>query len=62
MSMAKISIDLNDEKFYKFYNEELYKRYIQEELEKSKAEAADPNTVWFSHEEVMSSLREHREA
>lgn len=28
--------------------------YIKAELEKAKIEAADPNTVWLSHEEIMA--------
>jgi DNA-damage-inducible protein J len=36
--------------------------YIKTELEKSMQEANDPNTPRFTHEEVMASLRQQREA
>jgi len=36
--------------------------YIKKELDKSMAEANDPNTPRFTHDEVMSSLKQQREA
>ena len=44
------------------YREAIHKEYINAELEKAKLEAADPNTKWRSHEEVISNLKAQREA
>ncbi|MCL2874404.1 MAG: type II toxin-antitoxin system RelB/DinJ family antitoxin [Defluviitaleaceae bacterium] len=55
----RIPLNLQTEKSYQ---EEVYRQYIRAELEKSKIEAADPNTRLFSHDEVMSSLKMQREA
>jgi len=46
----------------KAYSEEAYRQYVREELEKAKIEAADPNTKWMTHEEVMARLNKQREA
>jgi DNA-damage-inducible protein J len=44
------------------YREDAYKQYVKAELEKSKLEAAEPNTKWQSHDEVMAKLTRQREA
>jgi len=44
------------------YRETAYQEYIRVELERSKLEAADPNTAWRTHDEVMTSLKTQREA
>ena len=46
----------------KSYRESVYAQYIQTELAKSKVEAADPDTNWASHGEVVAKLRGQREA
>jgi DNA-damage-inducible protein J len=45
----------------KAYHDEAYKEYIRSELAKSKIEAADPDTKWLSHDEVMTKLQKQRE-
>jgi DNA-damage-inducible protein J len=44
------------------YREELHRQYIQSELEKAKAEAADPNTRMLCHSELSEKLRQQRAA
>ena len=44
------------------YQEAAHREYINVELDKSMLEAADPNTKWLSHEEMMSRMNERREA
>jgi len=44
------------------YRESAHNAYIKAELEKSIQEAADPNTVWLSHEDVMANIARRREA
>ena len=46
----------------KAYREQTYKQYIRDELERSVFEAADPNTKWLSHYDMMSKLQTQREA
>jgi DNA-damage-inducible protein J len=53
----RIPFDLRTQKNYR---EELYRQFIREELDKSKAEAADPNTKWMAHEDVMAELDRRR--
>ena len=53
----RIPFDLRTQKSYQ---EEIYRQYIRMELDKSKAEAADPNTVWLSHEDIKAKLNEQR--
>ena len=36
--------------------------YIKAELEKAKIEAADPNTKWLTHDEVMANIAKRKEA
>ena len=55
----RIPFDLRTEKAYK---EEVYRKYLLDELEKSKAQAADPDTKWASHDDVMAKLVQQREA
>jgi len=49
-----------DLKTQKAYQEDMYKQYIKLELERSKAEAADPNTVWLSHNDISMKLSKQR--
>ena len=44
------------------YREDVYRSYIKAELEKSKLEAASPDTIWKTHGEVMERLERQREA
>ena len=44
------------------YQKELHKQFIQPELEKAKAEAADPKTRKLCHNELSEKLRQQREA
>jgi DNA-damage-inducible protein J len=44
------------------YRNDAYMQYVRFELEKSKLEAADPNTKWVSHDEMIDKLRAQREA
>jgi len=55
----RIPFELRTEKAYR---EDVYKKYIQAKLEKSKIEAADPDTQWLSQNEVMTQLKKQREA
>jgi DNA-damage-inducible protein J len=55
----RIPFDLRTQKAYR---EEAYRQFVRAELEKSQAEAADPNTKWLSHEDVMAKLNQQREA
>ena len=55
----RIPFDLRTERAYR---EAAHEVYIKAELEKAKSEAADPNTVWLSHEEVVDRIARRREA
>ena len=55
----RIPFDLQTEKAYR---DDAYRQYVKFELEKSKLEAADPNTKWMSHDEVVGRLKAQREA
>ena len=44
------------------YLENAHREYIKLELEKAKLEAADPNTKWLTHDEVIGNLKAQREA
>ena len=44
------------------YRDAAYKQYVKMELDASKQEAADPNTKWMSHDEVLGKLKAQREA
>ena len=44
------------------YHDNAYSRYVKSELAKSKLEAADPDTKWVSHDEVMDRLKAQKEA
>ena len=46
----------------KAMREDQYRRYVSRELEAAKAQAADPNTQWLSHDDVMQKLSRQREA
>ena len=43
---------------YREYEAYVHKKYVLAQLAESKKQAADPNTVWLSHEEVMGKFRE----
>ena len=55
----RIPFDLRTERAYK---EDVYRKYVLGELERSKAQAADPDTKLVSHDDVMSQLTQQREA
>ena len=55
----RIPFNLQTEKAYR---NDAYREYVKLELEKSQLEAADPNTKWASHDEVIDKLRAQREA
>jgi len=44
------------------YQEYRHHRFIYEELQKSKAKLADPNTKLIPHEEAIDLLKKQREA
>jgi len=44
------------------FRESAHTEYIKAELEKAKLEAADPNTKWLTHEEVMGNIAKRKEA
>ena len=44
------------------YHDDAYREYVRIELEKAKLEAADPDTKWLTHDEVMNNLKAQREA
>jgi DNA-damage-inducible protein J len=46
----------------KSYRESAHAEYIRAELENAKQEAADPNTKWLSHDEVMANIAKRKEA
>ena len=43
---------------YAQYEEYLHRRYVEEELAKSKAQADDSTITWKSHDEVWGRLKE----
>ena len=42
------------------YREAAHREYIRIELDKAKLEAADPNTKWLAHDEVMANFKAQR--
>jgi prevent-host-death family protein len=40
------------------FQEFLHQQYIRRELEKARIEAADPNTKWYTHDEVWGGIKE----
>ena len=44
------------------FRENAHVEYIKAELEKAKLEAADPNTKWLTHDEVMANITKRKEA
>ena len=42
--------------------EEIYRQYVRAKLDESKIEAADSNTKWQSHDDVMAKLDRQRAA
>jgi len=44
------------------FRESAHTEYIKVELEKAKLEAADPNTKWLTHDEVMTNIAKRKEA
>ena len=55
----RIPFDLRTEKSYR---KEVYRNFIREELKKSMIEAANPNTVWLTHDDVIEQLEKQRAA
>ena len=55
----RIPFDLRTAKAYK---EDLYRSYIDTELEKSMIMAAEPTTKWISHADVVAELEKQRNA
>ena len=53
----RIPYDIRTERAYRDAGE-----YINAELDKSMLEAADPNTKWLPHGEMMNRINERREA
>ena len=43
------------------FRESAHTEYIKAELEKAKLEAADPNTKWLTHEEVMLNIAKQKQ-
>ena len=43
---------------YAQYEEYLHHRYVEEELAKAKAQAADPTTEWKRHEDVWGRVKQ----
>jgi prevent-host-death family protein len=54
-----VTISIDD---FANYQEYRHERYIYEELQKSKAKLADPNTKLIPQEEAMVFLKKQREA
>lgn len=42
---------------YAEYEKFMHQRYVAEELEKAKAQANDPNTIWKSHDDIWEKIR-----
>lgn len=42
--------------------EDQYRHYVSRELDAAKKQAADSNTEWLSHDDVMQQLNRQREA
>jgi len=55
----RIPFNLQTEKAYR---EASHREYVRAELERSKLEAADSDTKWRTHDEVMTSIKVQREA
>ena len=45
---------------YAQFEEYVQYRYINNELEKAEQEANDPNTIWYTHDEVWNEILERR--
>lgn len=56
----RIPFDLRTERAYR--EAVAHNEYFKAELEKAKLEAANPNTVWLSHEEVMERIKERQKS
>jgi len=57
----RIPFDIRTERAYR-QREAAHHEYILAELEKAELEAADPNTKWLTHEEIMANAAKRREA
>ena len=55
----RIPYDIRTERAYR---EAAHREYINRELDKSMSEAADPNTNWLSHDEIVSRINKRHEA
>ena len=47
---------------HKAYREEAHRQFIRTALEKSKLDAASPDTKWLTQDDVMTKLERQREA
>ena len=56
---GQIPFNLQSERAYR---ESAHNAYIKAELEKAKLEAANPNTIWMSQDEMKARLKQQREA
>jgi prevent-host-death family protein len=54
-----VLINIDD---YEKYEEFLHHQFIYDELQKSKAEAENPNTKRYTHDEMLALLAKQREA
>jgi len=50
-----VLINMDD---YKKYEEFIHLRYIDEKLAEAEQAAADPDAVWYTHDEVFGRLRD----
>ena len=57
----RIPYDIRTERAYR-REVAAHEAYINSELDKAMAEAADPNTKWLSHDEITTNIRKRREA
>ena len=57
----RIPFDIRTERAYR-QRETAHHEYILAELEKAELEAANPNTKWLTHEEIMANVAKRREA
>ena len=55
----RIPYDIRTERAYRMA---AHQEYINAELDKSMLEAANPNTNWLSHDEMMGRMNKRREA
>ena len=44
------------------YQGEMHRQYFRQELEKAKTEAANPETAWLSHDDIVAKLKKQKAA